>query len=291
MVRVIDTPRGLFDATQSERLAGHRIGLVPTMGALHDGHVSLVNALRAAGAQRLVLSIFVNPLQFGPNEDLAKYPRTFDADLARCEQSGVDIVYAPEPATMYPPGFETHVELTRVTRPFEGAARPAHFRGVSTVVTKLFNATGPCLAAFGQKDFQQLRVIQRLVIDLDMPVRVLACPIARERDGLAMSSRNRFLSGDERARSIAIFAGLSAANQAFKAGERDRARLSQLVRDPIAAAFDSIDYAEVVDADSLVARAPDGPVAETSVALVAARLGSTRLIDNCILGADLPATA
>lgn len=283
MVRVIDTPRALYDAAAAERGAGLCIGLVPTMGALHDGHMSLVEAARRAGAQHVVLSIFVNPKQFGPNEDLAKYPRTFDADLARCEASGVDTVYAPRAEAMYPPGFETHVEVERVTLPFEGAVRPGHFRGVSTVVAKLFNATGPCIAAFGQKDYQQLCAIRRMVLDLDMPVRVLACPIAREPDGLAMSSRNRFLSADERARAGSISAGLRAADRAFAGGERDRAALEQLARAPIEAAQGVIDYVAVVGAVDL-APSPGPAISDESVALVAARFGSTRLLDNCVLG-------
>jgi len=179
MPQVIDNPRELFAATEALRGRGQRVGLVPTMGALHDGHMSLVAAARAAGAGPVVVSIFVNPLQFGKNEDLAKYPRTFADDLARCDDHGVDLVYAPSPDAMYPAGFQTHVEVEQVRQPFEGAARPTHFRGVTTVVAKLFNATGPCVAAFGRKDYQQWRTIERMVRDLDLPVEVLGCPIAR----------------------------------------------------------------------------------------------------------------
>jgi pantoate--beta-alanine ligase len=284
MARVIDQPRELFAATDALRGRGQRVGLVPTMGALHDGHMSLVAAARSAGAGPVVVSIFVNPLQFGKNEDLAKYPRTFAEDLARCDEHGVDIVYAPSPETMYPAGFQTHVAVERVTQPFEGTARPTHFRGVTTVVGKLFNATGPCVAAFGRKDYQQWRTIDRMVRDLDMPIEVLGCPIARDPDGLAMSSRNRYLTASERTRAPAIFLGLRAASRAFARGERDRAKLERLALQPIEAAFDNIDYAKIADADELT---DAGDVAgEASVLLVAARIGTTRLIDNCRLGVE-----
>jgi pantoate--beta-alanine ligase len=284
MPQVIDNPRALYAATEQMRGRGRRVGLVPTMGALHDGHMSLVAAVRAAGAEPVVLSIFVNPLQFGKNEDLAKYPRTFADDLARCDKHGVDVVYAPAPDAMYPPGFQTHVEVERVTQPFEGEARPTHFRGVTTVVAKLFNATGPCVAAFGRKDYQQWRTIEHMVRDLDMPVEVIGCPIAREADGLAMSSRNRYLSASERTRAPAIYQGLRAASRAFARGERDRAKLERLALAPIEAAFDNIDYAKVAGADDL---SDPGPTAGAeSVLLVAAKIGATRLIDNCRLGVD-----
>jgi pantoate--beta-alanine ligase len=200
MAELVTSPRALFAATETLRKQGERIGLVPTMGALHAGHLTLVDAARAAGATRIVVSIFVNPLQFGPNEDLAKYPRTLADDIARCDQRGVDIVYTPTPEQMYPTGFQTHVEVEQLTQAHEGPIRPQHFRGVATVVTKLLCATGPCVAAFGRKDFQQLRTVQRLARDLDLPVEVLECPTQREADGLALSSRNRYLSPEQRER-------------------------------------------------------------------------------------------
>ena len=292
MTQVLETARELFAACELHRQRGERIGLVPTMGALHDGHLSLISAARAAGATRVVVSIFVNPLQFGPSEDLAQYPRTFAEDLARCEQSGVDLVYAPAPEAMYPPGFQTHVEVERVTQHLEGSIRPQHFRGVATVVTKLFNATGACIAAFGRKDYQQWRTLDRMVRDLDLPVTVLGCPIVREADGLAMSSRNRYLDANARQRAGRIYQGLRAASGAFALGERNPAKLIDLARAPVETSFDAIDYVSLVDADDLqrdlqrdlqplTARA-----AEASVILVAARLGSTRLIDNCLLGQE-----
>jgi pantoate--beta-alanine ligase len=284
MPTIVKTPRALRQAADALRASGERVGLVPTMGALHEGHMSLVAAARAAGATRVVLSIFVNPLQFAAHEDLSKYPRTFADDLARCGAHGVDLIYAPETRDMYPDGFETHVEVERVTRDLEGAARPTHFRGVTTVVTKLFNAAGPCIAAFGRKDYQQWRAIVSLVRDLDMPIEVLGCPILREPDGLAQSSRNRYLTPDERARATAIYAGLCAASGAYRAGERGVKPLVALATAPIAAAFDGIDYVSIVDADNL-AEQPDASSGNAQM-LIAARLGRTRLIDNARLGQE-----
>jgi pantoate--beta-alanine ligase len=284
MLEQIDTPRALFERTDALRLRGERIGLVPTMGALHDGHLSLIDAVRAAGATRVVVSIFVNPLQFGPNEDLAKYPRSLASDLAGCEQRGVDFVYTPTPAVMYPAGFQTHVEVEQISREHEGPIRPGHFRGVATVVTKLLTATGPCVAAFGRKDYQQLQVITRLVRDLDLPVQILPCPTLREADGLAMSSRNRYLDPQQRVKATAIHRGMHAASAAFAAGERTTSALLALADAPIAAHFDSRDYITIADAHTLAAADIHAP--EDSVMLVAARLGSTRLIDNCVLGRE-----
>ncbi len=285
MPTLVHTPRELRAACDAFRARGERVGLVPTMGALHEGHMSLVAAARNAGAQRVAVSIFVNPLQFAPTEDLAKYPRTLPEDLARCDAHRVDVVYVPSALDMYPPGFQTHVEVEQVTRVLEGATRPAHFRGVTTVVAKLFNAAGPCVAAFGQKDYQQWRTIERMVRDLDMPVNVLGCAIAREPDGLAMSSRNRYLNPDERARAVAIYAGISAANEAFGRGERAVGTLTTLASRPIAAAFDSIDYVAIADAADLTDRQVEA--GEQAVMLVAARIGKTRLIDNARLGERL----
>ncbi len=284
MLAVVHAPRELAATTEALRAGGQRVGLVPTMGALHAGHMSLVQAVRDAGATRVVLSVFVNPLQFGPKEDFSKYPRTLPDDLELCRAHGVDVVYAPAAEQMYPPGFQTHVEVEQLTQALEGAARPTHFRGVTTVVAKLFNATGPCVAAFGRKDYQQWRTLERMAADLDMPVQVLGCPILREPDGLAMSSRNRYLQPEHRTRATAIYAGLRGASAAFAAGERRVARLEELARAGVAAAFDSIDYVTVAGAQDLAA--PGEQAAEHSVMLVAARIGGTRLIDNAILGQD-----
>jgi len=284
MTQIIDAPRALRAACDALRSSGRRVGFVPTMGALHAGHLSLVDAARARGADAIVMSIFVNPLQFGAGEDFGKYPRTFESDLAMCRERGVDLVYAPLGDGMYPPGFATHVEVAGLTAGFEGAARPTHFRGVTTVVAKLFNAVGPCVACFGRKDYQQWRVLERMARDLDMPVEVVGCAIAREPDGLAMSSRNRYLDPDQRARAVALITGLRAADAAFRNGERDCAKLTALAREPIARGMDAIDYVTAADADTLEPCAERVP--EACVMLVAARIGHTRLLDNARLGQD-----
>ena len=284
MTEVVGDPRALRSACDAYRSAGHRVGLVPTMGALHPGHLTLINAARAAGATRTVVSIFVNPLQFAPNEDLDRYPRSFETDLARCEELAVDLIYAPDEAAMYPAGFQTQVRVQQTTRGLESERRPTHFEGVTTVVAKLFNATGPCLAAFGKKDYQQWRTISAMVRDLDMPVEVLGCPTAREADGLAISSRNRYLDAAQRDKAGAIIRGLRAADAAYREGEREVAALVALARAPVEQAFDSIDYVAAADADTLrpLSEAP----ADRVVLLVAALMGKTRLIDNAVLGHD-----
>lgn len=285
MTLVIEEPRALRAACDAYRQQQLTVGFVPTMGALHAGHMSLVDAARAAGAQRTVVSIFVNRLQFGPNEDFARYPRTFDGDRALCAERGVDLIYAPSTETMYPPGFQTHVEVEELTQRLEGASRPTHFRGVTTVVPKLWNAVGPCISCFGRKDYQQWRVLDRLARDLDMPVRVIGCPIARDPDGLALSSRNRYLDRDQRLRALALHAGLVAADRAYRAGERAVGALEALARSPIERAADSIDYVTLADAETL---APcGGQLERPAVLLIAARIGTTRLIDNAVLGQDV----
>ncbi len=283
MTEIIEHPSELFARCEAERRRGARVGFVPTMGALHDGHLSLVEACAAHGAGFRVLSIFVNPMQFGPKEDFGRYPRTFDADLERCRAAGVDVVYAPAPETMYPQGFQTHVEVTGVTRRLEGEFRPTHFRGVTTVVAKLFMAVGACVAIFGRKDYQQWKTLARMTHDLNLPIELVGAPILREPDGLAMSSRNRYLSAEDRTRALAIVQGLRAAYDAHVRGERDAAALSALCREPIAQAFDRIDYVDACDADTLEPLEAD---TDRLVLLVAAHLGGTRLIDNLCLGED-----
>jgi pantoate--beta-alanine ligase len=285
MTEVIDQPHALRANCDAQRRQGHVVGFVPTMGALHAGHMSLVDAARARGADRIVVSIFVNPLQVGPNEDFAKYPRTFEHDLALCTERAVDLVYAPSAQAMYAPGFQTHVEVEQITQLLEGAARPTHFRGVTTVVSKLLNAVGPCIACFGRKDYQQLRVIERMVRDLDMPATIVGCPTAREADGLALSSRNRYLDPDQRRRAIGLYAGLCAANAAYRDGERSVSRLEALARAPVQERFDAVEYVTIVDAESLQ-RCGDR-AEQRVVLLLAARLGTTRLIDTAILGDPL----
>ena len=283
MPTIIHEPAALFATCERARREGKRVGFVPTMGALHDGHLALVDACTARGAGLRVVSIFVNPLQFGPSEDFSRYPRTLEADVVRCSGHAVDVVYAPSPEHMYPPGFQTHVEVEQLTSRLEGTHRPTHFRGVTTVVTKLLIAVGPCVAVFGRKDYQQFKTLERLVRDLDLPVELIGMPTVREPDGLALSSRNRYLDADKRRRALAIAEGLRGAFDAHAAGERDPARLQALVHAPIARAFDRIDYVEAVDPDTLT---PLDAPQERVLLVVAAHLGTTRLIDNIGLGRD-----
>ncbi len=283
MTTIVREPRELFARCESARKQGERIGFVPTMGALHDGHMALVDEAARRGATLQVVSIFVNPLQFGPNEDFARYPRTFDDDVARCRARGVAFVYAPTPESMYPEGFQTHVEVTGTTARWEGAFRPEHFRGVTTVVAKLFMAVGPSVAVFGRKDYQQWKTLERMVRDLDLPIDIVGMPTVREADGLALSSRNRYLDAERRTRALAIAYGLSRAHDAFAAGERSPALLASLAREPIAQLFDRIDYVAAVDPETLE---PLEAERDQVLLLVAAHLGATRLIDNLVLGSD-----
>jgi pantoate--beta-alanine ligase len=268
------------------RDGGVRIALVPTMGYLHEGHLSLLREarLRADQGGRPGLSlatIFVNPAQFGPGEDLARYPRDLEGDLAKCGAAGVDLVLAPEdPAAVYPEGFQTWVEVSEVSKGLCGQRRPGHFRGVATVVAKLFGLSRPHVALFGEKDWQQLQVLRRMAIDLDTGVEVVGMPIVREADGLAMSSRNAYLSAEERGRAAAISRALAEAQRRAGQGERDPAALSRGIQAALQAAGMRIDYVELADPVTLrpVERAVPG-----TRALLAAFLGPTRLIDNVAL--------
>lgn len=265
---------------RADREAGARIVLVPTMGYLHEGHLTLLReARRLAGAGGLaVASIFVNPAQFGPNEDLARYPRDLEGDLAKCAAAGIDRVLAPaDPALVFPPGFETWITVERVSQGLCGASRPGHFRGVATVVAKLLNLTRPHAAIFGEKDWQQLAVIRAMVRDLAMDVEIVGMPILRERDGLALSSRNAYLSAEERERALALSRALFEARDAAGRGERDAGRLRAAARERLAGAGARVDYVEIVHPETL---APVEHAAPGSVMLVAAFVGKTRLIDN-----------
>jgi len=260
--------------------AGKRIGFVPTMGALHEGHMSLVRAARAQ-CECVVVSIFVNPTQFGPNEDFARYPRTFERDREMLERESVDLLFAPEVAEIYPAGATTFVEVAELSSKLDGSSRPGHFRGVATVVSKLFHIVEPDAAFFGQKDAAQVAVIKRMVRDLAMPVEIVVCPIAREADGLAMSSRNTYLSPEERRRALILFRSLQAMQRSFDSGERDAAALRAaaaqvFAQDPGVV----VDYIEVVDPGTLD---PVVRISAPALAAVAANVGSTRLIDNLIL--------
>lgn len=282
MTTVLETPGDFSAACEAARHGGARVGLVPTMGALHDGHLALVDEARRRGATWVALTIFVNPLQFGPNEDFARYPRTFEADLERCRAAGVDAVFAPERSAMYPEGFRTTVRVEGLTTVLEGAHRPGHFDGVTTVVAKLFALTGRSIAVFGRKDYQQWKVIERMARDLDLPIDVVGMPTVREPDGLAMSSRNRYLSEDQRARALGIARGIAEAQAAWGRGERDPERLVALARTPVEASFDAIDYVALADPETL---APVRDTAgERALLAFAAKIGATRLIDNAVLG-------
>lgn len=282
MTEVVRKPAEFRQACEDARSARQRVGLVPTMGALHEGHFSLVDQAKSR-ADFIALTIFVNPLQFAPGEDLDRYPRTFESDLAGCRARGVDLVFAPEPGVMYPARFQTEVAVTEVTKPLEGEFRSEHFGGVTTVVAKLFNLTGPCAAMFGRKDYQQWKVLSRMAADLDMPVEVVGCPIIREPDGLALSSRNRYLGPSERERALGIVSGLRNAHEAWQDGERDAEALRLVAVKPVEQAFDRLDYVAAVDPDLLTA--PEA-ASDALLIAVAAHLGATRLIDNVVLGRD-----
>ena len=286
----IETIADLRSACDRARSQGRRVGLVPTMGFLHEGHRSLMRAARDV-SDFVVVTIFVNPLQFGAGEDLDRYPRDLSGDLAQCEREGVDAVFAPSVAEMYPSGPPlTSVHVDGLTTDLCGAARPSHFDGVATVVTKLFAITGACTAFFGRKDAQQLAVITRLVEDLNLPVQVVGCPIVREPDGLARSSRNAYLSPDQRRAALVLSRALGAAAAAAVAGERDASALVDLVRGLVATEPTvALEYVEVRSAPELTrVDALDGEV----LLALAARVGDTRLIDNVTLtvrGADVHA--
>lgn len=265
---------------EGDRRAGRAVGFVPTMGYLHEGHLSLVDRARRE-ADVVVVSIFVNPAQFGPDEDYDAYPRDLDRDLEAAADRGVDVVFAPEVAEMYPRSQTVWVEPGPLADRLCGASRPGHFRGVLTVVLKLFHAVEPDLAVFGRKDFQQLVLVRRMTEELNLPIRILGGPVIRESDGLAMSSRNAYLSDEERRRSLSLSRGLRRARRSFGEGERDPARLEEVARATLEQAGARIDYVEVVDPSTL--ERPEEARAD-SVCAVAAHVGDTRLIDNARLG-------
>jgi len=263
--------------------AGRPVGFVPTMGALHAGHARLVEVARR-GSATVVVSIFVNPTQFGPGEDYARYPRTFEADLALCEEGGADLVFVPDQATIYPPGPPScFVEVPGLSDVLEGASRPGHLRGVATVVLKLFGIVGPDVAYFGQKDYQQQLVLRRMVRDLNVPVAIATVPTVREPDGLAMSSRNRYLGPDERRAALVLSRALAEAEAATRSGERSADRIRQILVTWVESErLARLDYAEVADSETFepLVRLDDD---RQAVALVAARVGPARLIDNALL--------
>ncbi len=257
-----------------------RLGLVPTMGALHEGHLSLVRAAKAR-CDAVAVSIFVNPTQFGPTEDLSKYPRQFDRDCRLLEKEGVDILFAPPVEEIYPNGAVTWVLVEGLSEKLDGRSRPGHFRGVTTIVAKLFHILEPEAAFFGQKDAAQLAVIRRMVQGLNFRVEIVACPIVREPDGLAMSSRNAYLNPEERGRALVLQRSLQRAQQEFQAGERMAAKLISAAKDVLAREpHVALDYLEIVDPDTLD---PVERISQTTLVAVAAYIGSTRLIDNIVI--------
>ena len=275
-MRIVRDALELRDAVREARASGKTVGFVPTMGALHEGHFSLVRQARAETGF-VVVSIFVNPLQFAPGEDLARYPRKESEDAAALEREGVDVVYLPDPAAIYPPGFATAVEVSGVTEGGEGAARPGHFRGVATVVAKLFLLVSPDVAFFGRKDLQQVAVVRRMIRDLDFPIRLVVGETIREPDGLALSSRNAYLSPEERRIAAALPRALFAARDAAVRGERNAGLLAGRVRRELEAENIGVEYVDVVDPDTM----KPVPQAVSGTALAAAvRVGRTRLIDN-----------
>jgi len=265
---------------RTARSAGKRLGLVPTMGALHEGHLSLVRASRAK-ADMVTVSIFVNPRQFGPNEDFLKYPRTFERDCTLLEKEGVELVFAPSVEGMYPKGAVTYVTVEGLSEKLCGRSRPGHFRGVTTVVSKLFHIVEPDLAFFGQKDAAQVAIIRRMVRDLNMPVEIVVCPIVREPDGLAMSSRNTYLDPGQRKSALVLSRALKQIEEVFRRGERDTAKLIWASKQVIAQEPSvRLDYLEVVDPENLESMPV---ISGEALVAVAAFVGTTRLIDNVVL--------
>lgn len=283
-MRIINSVNEMQQIALALRREGKRIALVPTMGFLHEGHASLLREGRKRG-DILVLSIFVNPIQFGPTEDLERYPRNLEGDCAIARECGVDIVFTPAATEMYPPGFQTSIRVKELSLPLCGASRPGHFDGVATVVTKLFNIVQPYLALFGTKDFQQLAIIRRMVTDLSQPVEIVGMPIIREADGLAMSSRNAYLTQAERQSALCLSRAIKLVRERYAAGEYNAETLLTAARelilaDPTAA----IDYLEFRDSATLETVSV---ISATTLMALAVKIGSTRLIDNTLLGDEL----
>jgi pantoate--beta-alanine ligase len=277
ILRTIQAVRGWV---QTQRGAGRSIHFVPTMGYFHEGHLSLMRRAKADGGA-VIISIFVNPLQFAPNEDYERYPRDLERDRQLAESVGVEAIFYPEVSEMYPSGFQTEVRVKQLSQPLCGRSRPGHFEGVATVVLKLFNIVTPDRAYFGQKDYQQLRVIQQMVRDLNLPVEIVPCPIVREADGLAMSSRNVYLSPAERQAATVLYRSLMWAQEQVQAGERDALRLQRGVYEMLARELlAQIDYVELVDAETLQ---PVSRIEHPTLLALAVYFGKARLIDNTLL--------
>lgn len=266
------------ETVRQARADNHLVGFIPTMGALHEGHLSLIRRARA-DCSRVFASIFLNPTQFGPNEDLTKYPRTFDADVEKLQAAGVDVLFAPEAKEIYPPEFRTYVEVQRVSDTLEGKSRPGHFRGVATVVLKLFEIVQPQFAFFGRKDAQQVRILQQMTSDLSLNVEIVVCPIVREPDGLALSSRNTYLNSAERRAATILHRALDTAQREVNAGTRDALQLQASIQKILASEpLARTDYVAIVDAETFE---PVSRIGVCSVyVLLAVFIGKTRLIDN-----------
>lgn len=278
-MRTVRTISEIRMALKTLREGGHRIGFVPTMGYLHEGHASLIKQ-STARCNSTVVSVFVNPTQFGPGEDLARYPRDLERDQNLCLKLGVDVLFLPDASELYPTGFSTFVEPGTLAQNLCGKFRPGHFRGVATVVAKLFNIVQPDLAFFGQKDLQQVAVIRRMIKDLNMPVDIIAVPTVREPDGLALSSRNSYLSPEDRQRALCLHRGLTAASEAFQGGEHRVSRLMDIARNHLEG-LDEIQYCQLVDASTM--EPLGGEVTRAAALCMAVVVGRTRLIDNVLL--------
>jgi len=277
---IIRDPRAMRAHTEDLRRDGRTIAVVPTMGALHEGHLTLLREARKR-ADIVILTIFVNPTQFGPNEDLAKYPRDEAGDLAKARTCEIDLAFCPDASAMYPAGAQTFIEVRELQKPMCGASRPGHFAGVATIVAKLFHVTNAHVAVFGEKDFQQLAIIRRMVRDLDFGIEIVGVPIVREQDGLALSSRNAYLSAEQRTAALCLSKGLAAAEAAVVAGERDGAKILAAARALIEAEpLARIDYVELRDAEELT---PVTTLSRPAVLAMAVFVGTTRLIDNRVL--------
>ncbi len=285
-MRVVRSVKEMQAISRSYFRTGKEVGFVPTMGYLHEGHLSLVRKAKEENAI-VVVSIFVNPTQFGPNEDYERYPRDEERDKKLLEKEEVDYLFIPSVSEMYPENFSTYVEVLELTEGLCGAKRPGHFRGVATVVTKLLNIVQPTRAYFGEKDYQQLQVIKRLVRDLNIPVEIVGCPIVREKDGLAMSSRNTYLSPEERKSALSLYRGLKLAEELFEKGERNPEVIKEKVKEFILSHphVKKVDYIEIVDPENLK---PVKEVKEGDVIALAVFVGNTRLIDNHKFGRKLP---
>jgi pantoate--beta-alanine ligase len=282
---IVADPSEVQRLVRAQQAEGKRVGLVPTMGALHAGHLSLVKRSQEQ-CDYTVVSIFVNPLQFLPHEDFSKYPRPLESDVAKLAELNVPLVFAPTTAEMYPPNFATHVDVSGITELWEGAHRPVHFRGVTTVVLKLFQIAPADRAYFGRKDYQQATTVRRMVSDLNLPIEIVVCPLVRDSDGLALSSRNVYLSAEERRRALVLSRSVHLAREMFAGGERNAEKIRHAMRNLIAAEpAVRLDYATVVDPETLQELSK---IEKSAVALVAAQVGATRLIDNEILGMSFP---